>query len=157
MIFEHTFNALLAAFNAEKVEFMIVGGYAVNFHGYERNTSDLDIWVKPTAENIQRVGDALLRIGYAAEDVSQVKKLNHEKPFLFHVGHKPEDVEVFNFITGVSYAEAEVNKILFSDEVGLPVYFIGVKDLIVNKMMTGRLQDKADVEQLQKISQFKKP
>ncbi len=133
---------------------MIVGGYAVNFHGYERNTSDLDIWVKPAKENLERIANALEQLGFDAESINTIKGFDAGKPFLFHVGNKPEDVEVFNFVTGVTYTDAEPHCIPFTDETGLRVHFISIRDLIINKMLTGRTQDKLDVEMLQKIQKL---
>lgn len=154
MRFAESFSELLAAFTKHKVDFMIVGGYAVNFHGYERNTSDLDVWVKPSQENLHKIGKALLQLGFDEASVKTVEGFNCETPFLFHVGTKPDDVEVFNFVTGVRYEDAEPHRIPFIDEAGLQVHFISIRDLIVNKMLAGRTQDKLDVEMLQKIQKL---
>lgn len=155
MTFSGDFQEVLAAFNRHHVNYMVVGGYAVNFHGYERNTSDLDIWVKSTKENIEAIAAALADLGFAEDSVQQVKVFDLSKPFLFHIGLSPNDIEVFNFVTGIKYEEAEPHRILFSRTQELSVYFISINDLIVNKMLTNRLQDKLDVEMLQKIQKLK--
>ncbi len=72
------------------------------------------------------------------------------------MGLEPIDVDIFNHITGVEYNDADKNKISFQYNETLIVHYISVKDLIINKMLTGRPQDKADVECLQKIEQLKK-
>lgn len=154
MKFAGNFSELLSAFYKHNVDFMIVGGYAVNFHGYERNTSDLDIWVKPTKANLNKIGSAIFELGFDEDSVNTVKGFDCNKPFLFHVGSKPDDIEVFNFVTGVKYEDAEPHRIPFKDEDGLQVYFISVRDLILNKMLAGRTQDKLDVEMLQKIQKL---
>lgn len=154
MKFAESFSELLSAFTKHGVQFMIVGGYAVNFHGYERNTSDLDIWVQPSKDNLEKIATAMHELGFDSDSVNTIKGFDCNKPFLFHVGSKPEDVEVFNFVTGVEYKDAEPHRIPFKDETGLQVYFISIRDLIVNKMLTGRTQDKLDVEMLQKIQKL---
>ena len=69
---------------------------------------------------------------------------------------EPIDIDIFNHITGVSYGEAEKNMIPFKYSTKLKVNYISLKDLIVNKMLTGRMKDKADVDELQKINKNSK-
>ena len=128
MNFAENFSELLVSFNKEGVEYMVVGGYAVNFHGYERTTSDLDVWVKSSSENQKKIYHALIKMGYAKNDVQHILNFDISQRFLFHIEDKPNDVEVFNFISGVKYEEAEPRKILFNYANKLPVYFIGVRD-----------------------------
>jgi hypothetical protein len=155
MIFEDIFDRVLQAFIATHVDFMIVGGFAVNYHGYSRNTSDLDIWVKSDPVNQANICMALRRLNYNEEAIAMVANLDFSKHFLFHIGDKPFDVEVFNFITGVSYETASKNKVAFKYGEGLFVNFISLNDLLVNKMLSGRNKDKIDVEELQKIEKLK--
>ncbi|MCW3127056.1 MAG: hypothetical protein JWO03_2714 [Bacteroidetes bacterium] len=126
----------------------------LNFHGYERNTSDLDIWVKSSTENLIHIADALKDLGFDDFSIEHIKTFDLNKPFLFHIGSKPNDIEVFNFVTGVKYEDAELHKILFNYSSKFPVYFISIRDLILNKMLTHRTQDKLDVEMLQKIQKL---
>lgn len=154
MNFEEEFENLLSAFENHKVNYMLVGGYAVNFHGYERNTSDLDIWVKSTEENLSLIISALKELGFDEASLEHIGSFDITKPFLFHIGLKPNDIEVFNFVTGVKYEDAEPHKILFNYSSKMAIYFISVRDLILNKMLTGRTQDKLDVEMLQKIQKL---
>ena len=154
MTFDNDFEEVLAKFYEHNVNYMLVGGYAVNFYGYERNTSDLDIWVKPTDENLICISKALNELGFENDAVEHIKKFDVTKPFLFHIGAKPNDIEVFNFVTGVEYEDAEPHKILFNYSTTLPIYFISIRDLILNKMLTGRMQDKLDVEMLQKLQKL---
>lgn len=155
MNFAENFEEVLSAFNKHFVDYMVVGGYAVNFHGYERTTSDLDLWVKSTNDNMQKIYSAIIEMKFPAVAAVQILKFDLSKPFLFHIGEKPNDVEVFNHINNVTYEEAELHKIVFNENENLQVWFISLRDLIVNKMTTGRLQDAADVDILQKINQHK--
>jgi|ERR1043165_3738722 hypothetical protein len=155
MTFADIFSEVLNAFNSNNVNYMVVGGYAVNFHGYERNTSDLDIWVKPSKDNLNLVVQALSKLGFEQDALNHIAYFNPSEPFLFHIGTEPDDIEVFNFVTGVKYEEAEPHKVPFLDSNGLQVYFISIRDLLVNKMLAGRSQDKLDVEMLQRIQDLK--
>ena len=154
MNFGRDFEDVLAAFEKQRVNYMLVGGYAVNFHGYERNTSDLDIWVKSTTENTDCIIKALSDLGFDEESLENIRAFDLSKPFLFHIGSKPNDIEVFNFVTGVQYEDAEPHKIPFSYSPNLSVSFISIRDLILNKMLTGRTKDKLDVEMLQQIQKL---
>ncbi len=94
-------------------------------------------------------------MGYGKDAIVSIEKLDFNKHFLFHVGEKPYDVEVFNFISGVEYEQANKHKVKFEFSETLPVFFISYHDLIINKMISGRLKDKLDVEELQRIEKLK--
>ena len=96
-----------------------------------------------------------LHIGYPAEALEQILALNFTTPICFQLGTTPLDVDIFNSVTGVAYEEAEKNMIPYKFSNTLEITFISVKDLIINKMLTGRTKDNLDVEMLQKI-QLKK-
>jgi hypothetical protein len=156
MTFPEHFEAVLRAFNQFKVDYMVVGAYALNFHGYNRSTNDIDIWTKPSDENKEKVYQALNSVGFSAEELKQLLSLDFSKSFLFSIGEKPDCIEIFNTITGVKYEDAERNRIIFEFSEALAVNFIDWRELVLNKMMTGRDRDKADVEELQKILQLRK-
>jgi hypothetical protein len=150
------FEEVLSAFTKHNVEFMIAGGYAVNFHGYNRSTSDLDIWVKPVEANKMKIVNALLKLKFSKAAIQQVKELDFAKPFAFSIGAEPIDIDIFNSLTGVQYAVAERKMISFRYSDKLSVNYIHLTDLIVNKMLTNRTKDRLDVEELQKISKLRK-
>jgi hypothetical protein len=155
MEFANDFEELLEAFNNDKVDFILAGGFAVNFHGYNRSTSDLDIWVKPIESNKIKIKSALKKSNFPNEALSQIDTLDFSRPFTFSVGIKPLSVDIFNHITGVSYAEAEKTMIPFKYSDSLTVNYISLKDLILNKMLTGRPKDKLDITELQKIEKLR--
>lgn len=150
------FEEIINALTKFKVEFMVAGGYAVNFHGFNRTTGDIDIWVKPVESNKQKVFDTIQSLNFAKENISQILELNFEKPFAFKLGNEPVDIDFFNFITGVKYADAEKNMIPFKYSESLTVNYIHLTDLVANKMLTGRPKDKLDVIELQNILRLKK-
>jgi hypothetical protein len=155
-MFNTNFDEIIEIFTRNKVDFIIVGGYAINFYGYVRNTSDLDLWVKSSEENKNKICHSISELRYSEKNIEKIKQIDFSKPFLFKIGKELDEVEVFNHITGVNYEEASKNKILFYLNNETPIYFISIKDLIVNKMLTGRTKDKLDVEELQKINLLSK-
>ena len=156
MSISSNFENILSTLNKCKVEYMIAGGYAVNFHWYNRSTSDLDLLLKPSNDNKEKLCVALKKLKFLENGIEQVKKIDFEKPFSFIIGNNPIDVDVFNFITGVKYEDAEKNAVDYEYSNKLIVKYISLKDLIINKMLTNRTKDMADVEQLQKIETLKK-
>lgn len=148
------FQEILSAFSKCKVDFMIVGGYAVIFHGYGRTTGDLDILVNPTNENKNKLIKAFEQMNYDKSALDQIRKLDFSKPFSFKVGEGLFVVDVLNFISGIHHDESFKQSIPFSYSENLSVNFIHLHDLVKNKMSTGRLKDMADVEELQRIHLF---
>ncbi len=150
------FEEILSAFNRFKVDYIIVGGYAVIFHGYNRTTGDLDIWVNPTDLNKKKIINAFEYLSYEDEGLDKIKSLDFSKPFSFKVGEELFVVDILNFISGLKYEEAKNQVVLFRYRENLQVNFIHLHDLVKNKMSTGRLKDLADVEELQRIHLFEK-
>lgn len=132
------------------VKFLLVGGYAVICHGYERTTNDMDVWLKPTNKNKDNFISALKEHGVDSERLEAVKKMDFAKPQVLAIGKKPNQIEFLTVVTGLNFDEADEQKIVVELE-GRPIRLLGYEDLIANKILTGRLQDKADVEELQKI------
>lgn len=153
MMLANNFEEVLIAFNKEKVEYMIAGGYAVIFHGYGRTTGDLDLWVKPTSENQKKLIKVFERLKFPNELIEYIATIkDFTKPFAVKIGREPIQIDIFNAITGVSYSEAEKNAIPFNFSAKFESRFIHLHDLITNKMLTGRLKDAADVDELHKIN-----
>lgn len=132
-----------------KVDYLIIGGYAVGHYGYVRNTGDFDIWVRLTDQNVEKVSDALEEFGYAPKERS-LPPLKDPKKIL-RMGMPPFRLEVSTSIDGVEFDECFPRRKTVEYE-GMPIYFIGYDDLIVNKKASGRLKDLADVEELEKIN-----
>ena len=100
----NNFEEALLSFEDAGVNFMLAGGFAVNYHGYTRTTSDLDVWIKPSEENKPKIIRALKKLKF---DSDQINDLDFTKQFSFKIGINPMDLDIFNHITGVSYTEAE--------------------------------------------------
>jgi hypothetical protein len=139
---------LCSLLSDHRAEYLVVGGQAVIAHGYPRLTKDMDLWVRPTADNGARVLSALAEFGAGAEKLSPQQ---FEDPrMLLMLGRDPFRVDILTDIPGVSFDEAWKSRIYITiDNVMLPV--IGKTQLIRNKRTVGRLQDLADVEALEKL------
>lgn len=139
------FKELFQLLEENLVDYMIIGGYAVAFHGYPRFTNDLDIFFDPSPENISRLRKALIDFGFTEQDLPEEAFLTRGNILAFGVA--PTRVDMLNAIDGVAYGEARKNVVKgrYGD---VQVTFISREDLIKNKLAAPRTQDKADAQEL---------
>jgi len=142
------FRDILFAFCEEKVEFMLVGAYAVAAHGVPRAPGDIGLWIKCSQENADRVLSALKRFGAPAANFSTADLLTPET--VIQLGVTPRRIDPLTTITGVEYTEAESAREFIEIE-GMTIPVIGIAHLIQNKNAVGRPQDKADVARLEEL------
>jgi hypothetical protein len=136
------FVEMLAALCAAGVEFLVVGAYAMAAHGLPRATGDIDLWVRPTRANAERVVRALQTFGAPLFGLTVEDLLRLDT--VFQIGVAPSRIDILTGITGVSFEEAWPNRLTVTiDEQSVPV--IGLADLIRNKTATGRARDQADL------------
>jgi hypothetical protein len=140
--------SLLAAFAAAGVEFAVVGGVAVNAHGYVRATIDLDIFIRPTEENARVAFEALLRLGVPLEGLQSSDLLDDEENLRF--GPEEDHIDILASIGEMTFDQVWRNRVETMVG-GVPVPLISKADLIENKRQVGRLRDLADVEELELI------
>jgi hypothetical protein len=139
------FRELLELLNEHKVEYLIVGGYALAFHGAPRFTGDIDLFVRPDAQNAQRVLQALSAFGFQFPNLTIDDFQNPNK--VVQLGVPPVRVDLITSITGVSWAEAAASR--ESGTYGnVPVFYIGREQYLANKRAAGRKKDLADIEAL---------
>ena len=131
----------------EQVDFMIVGAYALGTHGYPRATGDIDIWVKPNNINSKKLYKALARFGAPLGQI-QIDEFSTEG-IIFQIGVIPRRIDIITKIDGVTYEEANEDKIIVEIE-GLKVPIISLEKFIRNKMATGREKDELDIKTLTK-------
>jgi hypothetical protein len=148
-------KTFLLELSGSGVTFMLIGGYAVNFHGYPRYTCDLDIWLKPDEENKKKFILFLKTKGFSEAGLAKITTLDFSKPQVFHIGETETRIDFLTKILGVQFDDAygQCAKLLL-EKTEIPV--IQFQHLIINKMLSGRPQDKADVEELQSIMKYKK-
>lgn len=140
------FREFIACANARDVRFLIVGGYAVAYHGHPRYTKDLEVWVDPTAENACRLLEALEDFGFGALEL-QVEDFV-EPDQVIQLGYPPLRIDLLTSVSGLSFDECYPDRqIVEIAEVDVP--FIGLEDLKANKRASGRHQDLADLENLE--------
>jgi len=137
--------SLLAAFAAAKVDYAVVGGVAVNAHGYSRATNDLDIFIRPTEENARAAFYAMLELGVPLEGLEPSDLLSDEENLRF--GPDEEHIDILASIGAMPFDQVWRNRIETEVE-GISVPFISKPDLIENKRQVGRLRDLADAEEL---------
>jgi len=139
------FRDLLELLNAHSVEYMIVGAYALAFHGAPRYTGDMDILVKPDPKNAQRIMSALNDFGFGSVGLVAADFETEDK--VVQLGFLPVRVDIVTSITGVSWKEAMSGRVegMYGD---LPVYYIGREQFISNKRALARKKDLADLEVL---------
>lgn len=139
------FREFLALLNAHDVKFMIVGAYALAYHGAPRFTGDIDIFVNPDHENAKRILHALSDFGFGSLDLSLDDFLDQDK--VIQLGLPPVRIYILTSISGVTWKEADASKEagLFGD---VSVMYIGKKQFIANKLAIGRTKDLADIEAL---------
>jgi hypothetical protein len=140
------FRDFLKLLTAKNVEYLLIGGYAVNYYGYVRDTGDLDIWVRSTEENVELAAEALEDFGYASKrDTLPYLK---QPGKIIRMGIPPFRIEVSTEIDGVEFDECYTNRTTFN--LGETVVsLLGFEDLLKNKKASGRLKDLADVEELE--------
>jgi hypothetical protein len=139
------FDRIVISLNNHQVDFMIIGGYAVVYHGHVRNTQDLDLYVRPTEENARRTVAALQEAGFSSPELT---------PGVFttdngiSLGEEPVKVDIISHLPGVVFEEAWSRResSVFGPEI---VNYISRKDLIANKRAVGRPRDLDDVRELE--------
>ena len=147
-------KSFLISLLRHKVDFMLIGGYAVIHYGYERTTADMDIWLKPDHQNKEKLIIALRQFGIIEEDLLQLRKIDFKEASVFSIGEKPNKIDFLTQVQGLTYDVADSQKLYFPlKDRQIPI--IQYHHLIQVKMISGRPQDKADVEMLQKINQFR--
>jgi hypothetical protein len=142
------FRDLLLCFAREGVEYVLVGAYALAFHGVPRATGDIDVFVRPTPANAERTWRALSTFG-APLTAAGVKASDFAAPgIVYQIGLPPRRVDILTEISGVSFEEAWESRAMAELE-GFPIAFLGRGALIANKRASGRLRDLADIERLE--------
>ena len=139
------FKELLELFNAHNVEYVVVGGYALAFHGAPRFTGDIDLLVKPDSKNAQRVLAALKDFGFGSFNFSRSDFVGLGN--VIQLGVPPIRIDIMTSITGVDWEKVQTGKVA-GNYGGVVVHFLGKKEYIANKKAIGRKKDLADIEAL---------
>jgi hypothetical protein len=138
----------VALLNSTRVNYLLVGGHAVAFHGYPRFTGDIDFFVEVSEENAARLERVLQDFGFGDIGVSRQDFL--QRGTVVQLGRPPHRIDLLTSIDGVRFDEAWTNRVPAELD-GLPVNVLGKMDLMRNKQASGRAQDLADVERLSRL------
>ena len=148
MIINPDFKEFIQLLNENKVDYLIIGGYALAFHGYPRFTQDIDFWVLADAENAKRITKVLDEFGFTSLEINEYDFLDEDS--MIQLGCPPNRIDMINQIDGVNFLEAFSEKEIFEDG-EIRINFIGLDQLIQKKKASGRLKDLADVQTLEEI------
>jgi predicted nucleotidyltransferase len=147
MLADKDFLEFLSLLNQHGVEYLIIGGHAMAAHDRPRYTGDMDIWVNPTVENAERVVAAITDFGFGSLGVTKEDFLTDK--YFVQLGYEPVRIDITADISGVKFNEAYPKRKMINVQ-GLHVPFIGIHDLIANKLSSAREQDLLDVKNLRK-------
>lgn len=145
MNLEKDLREFVALLNALDVRYLIVGAFAVAYHGYPRFTGDIDIFVERSHENARRLLDVIEQFGFGDLNISAQDFLNEDQ--VIQLGVAPSRIDILTFLSGVNFEDAWATR-TFGELDGLTVPFISKELLKRNKEASGRSQDLADLEHL---------
>jgi predicted nucleotidyltransferase len=139
------FKEFLKLLKEHKVRYLLIGGYAVGFHGYPRATADMDIWVAIHPDNADKIVAALKEFGFDLPELTPQLFLREKQ--IIRMGVPPVKLELCTSISGVEFDACYEARVV-ADLDGVEVNLIGLEDLKVNKKASGRLKDMTDLEKL---------
>jgi hypothetical protein len=155
-LFDKEAQEFIAQLNEQRVEYLIVGGFAVNYHGYLRGTGDMDIWWNPTPNNFKRLLSAIQAYGFETTQIEHLQKYDSVKSLIRLPLRDNFDIELLSLISGKFSFETAYSSAEESIMGGVPIKIIDYAHLIENKMMSRRMKDLLDVSELDKIKQVVK-
>jgi hypothetical protein len=144
-MFSQDFHQFVESLTEAKVDYLIVGGYAVGIHGHPRFTGDMDIWINQNQENAKRVIEAIDYFGFSSLGITIDDLLVPKN--VIQMGNPPLRIDILTEIDGVGFEDCFPNKKVVTIA-GLQFNFISYQDLIKNKLASGRAKDLDDVSNL---------
>ncbi|PAU93206.1 hypothetical protein CK503_12335 [Aliifodinibius salipaludis] len=148
MRLEEDYEEFIELLNEHKIQYLIVGAYAVSFYARPRNTGDIDFFIDNSSKNISNLLKVLQKFGFGELDLTSDDFEGNDN--IIQLGYEPVRIDIMTGISGISFTQAYKNKV--RGKLGnQPVYFISLDDLIINKRSSNRTQDMADAELLEKF------
>ncbi len=145
MVLNKDFREFIQLLNDHDVLYLVVGGYAVAFHGHPRYTKDLDLWIWLNKSNAEKILQVLKDFGFGSLDLKVDDFLNPEQ--VIQLGYPPNRIDLLTDLKGINFKECYSTKVEVTIE-GTIINFIDLENLKKNKKATGRHQDLADLENL---------
>jgi len=145
-VFNQDFKEFIQSLNDNQVRYLIVGGYAVALHGYPRYTKDLDIWIELNPDNAAKLIKALDQFGFSSLGLRVEDFLEADQ--IVQLGYPPNRIDLITSMPGVDFEGCYTSrvKVMIDDVL---INFIDLENLKKNKRAVGRLQDLADLENLE--------
>jgi hypothetical protein len=137
------FKEFLRLLNSKSAEYLLIGGYAVNYYGYARSTGDMDIWIARSPENFGRVAEALTEFGFPGVTADIFDAPDR----MVRMGVPPLRLKILTSISGVEFADCFARRGVAEID-GEAVPIINLEDLKRNKCASGRAKDLADLDQI---------
>lgn len=145
MDFHQDFADLFELLNKNAVDFLVVGGYAVAFHGAPRFTGDIDIWICPDFGNVRKLLHAIAEFGFSTSGLGPEELVNQKR--ILQLGETPLQIHIMMAVSGCDWNDAWASRVPGTYST-VPVQFIGREELVRNKRAAGRTKDAADLEAL---------
>lgn len=145
MVTNQDFREFLQSLNDHEVNYLVVGGYAVAFHGHPRYTKDLDVWVMIDPENARKLVDALHQFGFASLGLTEIDFL--EPNTVIQLGYPPSRIDILLGLEGMDFERSFRDRVEETID-GLKVNFINLDGLRRAKQLAGRPRDLDDLDQL---------
>jgi len=139
------FKEFLQLLGSRQVEYLLIGGHAVGYHGYPRATADMDVWVAIHPQNAQKLVAVLREFGFDVPELSTDLFLQENQ--IIRMGVPPMKIKILTTISGASFAECYTERTVDVID-GIKVNIISLKHLKVNKKASGRHKDLNDLEHL---------
>lgn len=146
MQLSNDFREFLQFLNDKNVRYLVIGGYAVAFHGHPRYTKDLDVWIECEWENAERLVQALETFGFGALRLSPKDFMDEDQ--VVQLGYPPHRIDILCFAAELDFSQCYAQRVDTCIE-GITIHFLDLESLKKNKRAVGRLQDLADVENLE--------
>ena len=153
MDIEHPeFLNFLSCAQKNKLRYMCIGGYAVNYYGYHRSTEDLDIWIAPTNENKKCFFDTMLCMGYSENEFEDIKDEDFSTYFMCTLGARPNVIDILTILHhNLNFDEAEKKMTLHKLNDNLELKFVSYDTLKDTKLLSRRPKDFEDISKLEQL------
>jgi hypothetical protein len=146
MMLSKDFKEFIELLNESNVRYLVVGGYAVAFHGHPRYTKDLDVWIELSPDNAENIFKALKKFGFGELGLKPADFLERDQ--IIQLGYPPNRIDILTTLKNLKFDNCYKAKVEVEIQ-GLKICFIDIENLKQNKRATGRPQDLADAENLE--------
>ena len=146
MVLNQDFREFIELLNEKGVKYLVIGGYAVAFHGYPRYTKDIDFWIWLDEKNAERMLEVLHDFGFTSLGIKKEDFLDEN--MVIQLGYPPNRIDLLTDLEAVNFESCYESRNVMDFD-GLKVNFIDAENLIKTKRAVGRMQDLLDVENLE--------